>query len=156
MSDLAVKLSEYLRKKKLSLVTAESCTGGMIAAVMTDLAGSSDVFERGFVTYSNESKQELLGVPIKMIKTYGAVSAECAKAMAEGALKNSHADIAVSVTGIAGPGGGSAEKPVGLVYIGTAKRGKAPRADKFIFNGNRHTVRALTRDQALTLLMNML
>ncbi len=155
MSDLAVKLSEHLRAKNLSLVTAESCTGGMIAVAMTDLAGSSDVFERGFITYSNESKHELLGVPDEILETHGAVSAECAKAMAEGALKNSRADIAVSVTGIAGPSGGSAEKPVGLVYIGTAKKGETPQAHKFISEGDRNQVRLSTRDQALTLLIDI-
>jgi len=156
MSDLAIKLSKNLRERNLSLTTAESCTGGMIAAAVTDLAGSSDVFERGFVTYSNEAKQELLGVPESIIETYGAVSAECAKAMVEGALKNSRADIAVSVTGIAGPGGGTAEKPVGLVYIGISKKGKTPQTNKFIFEGDRNQVRQSTRDQAFALLIDIL
>lgn len=103
-----------------TIVTAESCTGGLIAALLTDIAGSSDVFERGFVTYSNEAKQECLGVREEILAQYGAVSAETAMAMAEGALAHSRASIAVSVTGIAGPGGGSTEKPVGLVFVGIA------------------------------------
>lgn len=156
MSDLAKKLSNKLRDKNLLLVTAESCTGGMIATAITDLAGSSAVFERGFVTYSNEAKQQLLGISERIIKTHGAVSEECAKAMAEGALHNSRAAIAVSVTGIAGPGGSSAEKPVGLVYIGIALKGKPADVHKFIFDGDRDAVRKSTRDQALTLLINML
>lgn len=118
----AEQVFEFLLKHKMMLVTAESCTGGMVAAAITDLAGSSQVFERGFVTYSNESKTELLSVTPWMLQTYGAVSPEVAKAMVDGALKNSKADLAVSVTGIAGPGGGSTEKPVGLVYLALASR----------------------------------
>lgn len=106
----------------LLLATAESCTGGLIAAVITSIAGCSSVFERGFVTYSNAAKTELLGVPADMIEEHGAVSEPVARAMAEGALLRSHADIAVSVTGIAGPDGGSAEKPVGLVHFACARR----------------------------------
>ena len=116
----AEQVFELLLKNKMKLVTAESCTGGMVAAALTDIAGSSQVFERGFVTYSNDSKTELLGVAPWMLQTYGAVSPQIAKAMADGALKNSKGDLAVSVTGIAGPGGGSAEKPVGLVYLALA------------------------------------
>src|SRR6185295_7840382 len=103
------------RMKKLKVVTAESCTGGLIAAALTAIAGSSDVVDRGFVTYSNEAKREMIGVPWDAILGHGAVSEPVARAMAAGALSRSDADIAVSVTGVAGPGGGSAEKPVGLV-----------------------------------------
>jgi nicotinamide-nucleotide amidase len=107
--------------RKLKIAVAESCTGGLIAGALTEIAGSSDVFERGFVTYSNEAKQDLLGVPAGLIAEHGAVSAEIAEAMALGALAHSRAQLALSVTGIAGPGGGSAEKPVGLVHFGLAQ-----------------------------------
>ncbi len=116
----ASQLLALCRKKKMMIATAESCTGGLIAALFTEIAGSSDVFERGFVTYSNEAKNELLGVPMQMINQFGAVSQQVAAAMAQGTLQNSHAGISVAVTGIAGPGGGSKDKPVGLVYIACA------------------------------------
>ncbi len=111
-----------LKEKSLRLVTAESCTGGLIAAAITDIPGSSDVLERGFVTYSNEAKAEELDVPRDTLNKFGAVSAETARAMAEGALKHSRADVSVSVTGIAGPAGGSDGKPVGLVHFGAARK----------------------------------
>lgn len=114
----------------LKAATAESCTGGLIAASLTAVPGSSAVFERGFVTYSNEAKTEMLGVPADLIARLGAVSREVAIAMAEGALQNSHADIAVSVTGVAGPDGGSAEKPVGLVHFAAARKGRATIAQE--------------------------
>ena len=127
--DLIVKaetLLATLRARKLMLATAESCTGGLIAGVLTEIAGSSDVVERGFVTYSNEAKTELIGVPAEMIALHGAVSREVALAMAAGALAHSRADIAVAVTGVAGPGGGSAAKPVGLVHLAAERRGRPP------------------------------
>jgi nicotinamide-nucleotide amidase len=111
------------RAQPLKLATAESCTGGLIAATLTEVAGSSDVFERGFVTYSNEAKVELLGVPANFIEKHGAVSEAVAQAMAEGALKYSRADISVSVTGVAGPSGGTTTKPVGLVHLAAARKG---------------------------------
>jgi nicotinamide-nucleotide amidase len=117
---LEPKAEELLRRcraRGLKIATAESCTGGLVAGLITSIAGSSDVFERGFVTYSNAAKIEMLGVDVSVLERYGAVSAECALAMAEGALKKSKSHIAVSVTGIAGPGGGSEVKPVGLVYF---------------------------------------
>jgi nicotinamide-nucleotide amidase len=123
MQKEAARLLEDCRSRGLRLVTAESCTGGLIAALLTEIAGSSDVVERGYVTYSNEAKQECLGVPEALIERYGAVSEAVARAMAEGALKTSHADLAVSVTGVAGPGGGSAAKPVGLVHLAAARKG---------------------------------
>lgn len=117
----AEKLLADARGKGLRIVTAESCTGGLIAGLLTEIAGSSDVVERGFVTYSNEAKQDLLGVPGELLARHGAVSAEVARAMALGALQHSRADLAVAVTGIAGPGGGSADKPVGLVHFAAAR-----------------------------------
>lgn len=119
----ATRLLDKLRAEKLTLASAESCTGGLISACLTEVAGSSDVFERGFVTYSNAAKTQMLGVPDKLIEAHGAVSMEVACAMAEGALAHSPAAMAVSVTGIAGPGGGSGEKPVGLVHIAAVRRG---------------------------------
>ncbi len=118
----AAQLLDELRAGRLMMATAESCTGGLIAAALTAVAGSSDVFERGFVTYSNEAKTELLGVPADLVARLGAVSGEVAEAMAAGALAQSRADVAVAVTGIAGPGGESAGKPVGLVYVAAASR----------------------------------
>jgi len=141
------------RRAGTKLATAESCTGGAIAAALTDIAGSSDVFERGFVVYSNEAKTELLGVPAALIDRHGAVSDVVAAAMAEGALAHSHADLAVSVTGIAGPGGGTSKKPVGLVYIGCVRRGGAPAVERHVFAGNRAAVRAATVQRALELLL---
>ncbi len=123
------------------LATAESCTGGLIAAALTAVAGSSDVVDRGFVTYSNEAKTELVGVPAELIRRHGAVSEQVARAMAEGALARSRAGIAVSVTGVAGPGGGSAEKPVGLVWFGLARADGACRTDSRIFPGDRAAIR---------------
>ncbi len=156
MQDLSRKVSEVLRRKNLKLATAESCTGGMVAAAITALSGASDVFERGFITYSNESKTELLQVPAKLISTHGAVSAEVAQAMAEGALKNSRADIAISITGIAGPDGGSAEKPVGMVHIGYAlKNGKAGSVHN-LFEGTREEIRKQSVSAALKIILENL
>jgi len=151
---LAAKVLRTLEKKGLKLATAESCTGGMVSAALTDLAGASNVFERGFVTYSNEAKMELLGVSEETLSQHGAVSAETAREMAEGALRHSRADMAVSITGIAGPGGGSAEKPVGLVWFGLAVKGKEPRAEKRIFlAGERAIVRRDSVATALSLVL---
>ena len=113
----AEKLLADARAKGLTIATAESCTGGLVAGLLTEIPGSSDVLDRGYVTYSNQAKEELLGVPRHILKTYGAVSAETARAMADGALKQSRVDITVAVTGIAGPGGGTEDKPVGLVHF---------------------------------------
>jgi nicotinamide-nucleotide amidase len=121
------------RKRGVMLATAESCTGGMIAAALTDIAGSSDVVDRGFVTYSNPAKMEMLGVSGSTLDTYGAVSRETALEMAAGALARSRAGIALSVTGIAGPGGGSADKPVGLVWFGLAMTGNQPLTERRLF-----------------------
>jgi nicotinamide-nucleotide amidase len=121
--EAAWDLLDLCKQKKLTVVTAESCTGGLVAAALTDAPGASDVVQGGFVTYSNEAKQASLGVPKKMLDTYGAVSEQVARAMAEGALENSLADLSVSITGIAGPGGGTEGKPVGLVHFAAARRG---------------------------------
>ena len=136
------KLLEALQDARLRLATAESCTGGLIAGCLTAVAGSSDVLERGFVTYSNEAKIEQLGVPPALIAAHGAVSAPVARAMAEGALAHSRADLTVSVTGIAGPGGASETKPVGLVHLAAARRGRPTRHQDTVFPGDRDAVRA--------------
>ncbi|MBZ0217411.1 MAG: CinA family protein [Fimbriimonadaceae bacterium] len=136
----AETLLETCRGRSLKLATAESCTGGMIAAVLTEIAGSSDVVERGFVTYSNEAKAELLGVPAQTIQSHGAVSEPVARAMALGAVMRSRADIAVSVTGIAGPEGGSAEKPVGLVHFAVAHKSGPVIHQKHLFGDRPRTV----------------
>ncbi len=129
------------RAAGVTLATAESCTGGLIAATLTAIAGSSDVVDRGFVTYSNEAKTEMLGVPADLIASVGAVSEPVASAMAAGAIGHSGATIAVSVTGVAGPGGGSPEKPVGMVCFGLARRGVATRTEHRIFPGDRAAIR---------------
>lgn len=136
----------------LMIATAESCTGGLIAATLTAIAGSSAVVDRGFVTYSNAAKTELVGVPAGLIAAHGAVSEAVAAAMAAGALAHSAADLAVAVTGVAGPGGGSAEKPVGLVWFGCARRGRPVRSLQAVFPGDRTGIRKATVAQALTML----
>lgn len=149
----AEALLATLRQRRLKLATAESCTGGLIAGLLTEIAGSSDVVERGFVVYSNEAKMQMLGVPESVIETHGAVSEATARAMAEGALKHSLADIAVSVTGIAGPGGGSPQKPVGLVHFACAAREAPTTHRRFVFAGaDRHQVRIKSVAAALDLI----
>lgn len=139
------------------IVTAESCTGGLIAALLTEIPGSSDVLERGFVTYSNDAKQDLLGVPGILLQEYGAVSEPVCRAMAQGALKNARADISLAVTGVAGPGGGSPEKPVGLVYIGAANRAGNVMVQEHRFgNIGRVQVRLQTTERAIALLRGCL
>jgi nicotinamide-nucleotide amidase len=141
----AEALLNLYRGKGLMIAMAESCTGGMIAASLTDIAGSSVVVERGFVTYSNEAKNEAIGVDMALIETHGAVSEPVAAAMAAGALSHSRADTAVSVTGVAGPGGGTDLKPVGLVFIGGARRaGGAPVVERHVFTGGRTAIRRAT------------
>ncbi len=156
MHSLVEELSLLLAGKNMRLVTAESCTGGMIAAAMTDRSGSSAIYERGFVTYSNEAKIEDLGVDSATIESYGAVSEQTAHEMALGALNNSHADIALSVTGIAGPNGGTKEKPVGLVYIAVALQNKEPVVIKNNFDGDRTSIRQATAEKALELLIEII
>jgi nicotinamide-nucleotide amidase len=137
----AADVLENCRKAGLTLATVESCTGGLIAAALTAIPGSSDVLDRGFVTYSNDAKTGLVGVPAELIESHGAVSKEVACAMAEGGLSVSGADIAVAVTGIAGPGGGSAEKPVGLVHLACARGTHDTRHQHYVFPGDRDAVR---------------
>lgn len=148
----AEALLDACRMRKILLATAESCTGGLIAAALTAIAGSSDVVDRGFVTYSNEAKTEMLGVSAALIASHGAVSEQVARAMAEGALARSPAHRTVAVTGVAGPGGGTATKPVGLVWFGLARRDGPTIAESHIFPGDREEVRAATVAHALTML----
>ncbi len=150
-------LLDDLRRRGLKLVTAESCTGGLIAALLTEVPGSSDVFERGFVTYSNDSKVETIGVPRDLIEHYGAVSAEVAEAMAKGALAHSKADIAISVTGVAGPGGGTEEKPVGLVYLTVLSPGRDATTKEYRFSvPSRSDIRMATVGEALSLIRQVI
>lgn len=154
---LATEVLAAAREKGVRIVLAESCTGGMVAAEMTAIAGSSDAFERGFVTYSNDAKREMLGVSADTLGVHGAVSAETVREMAEGALARSHADLAVAISGIAGPDGGTAEKPVGLVWFAIAARGHATHAKHRIFAGfGRDTVRKAATETALRLLLSSL
>lgn len=149
----AENLLTKARAGRLKIATAESCTGGLIAGLLTEIAGSSDVFERGFVTYSNQAKQEMLGVSEALLTRHGAVSEEVARAMAQGALAHSQVDLAVAVTGIAGPGGGSAQKPVGLVHIAAIRKGAEVLHRECRFGDiGRGAVRAATVDTALEML----
>lgn len=151
--DKARQVIESVRARGLRVATAESCTGGLIAATLTEIAGASDVMERGFVTYSNQSKAEMLGVDPDLIRNRGAVSKEVARAMAEGALSHSSADVGIAVTGIAGPGGATATKPVGLVHIACARRGTETLHESHIFPGDRRSVRLAAVDKALDLVL---
>jgi nicotinamide-nucleotide amidase len=161
LSHKLFKLAEAVlaeaRAKSIKIVTAESCTGGLVAGALTEVAGSSDVFERGFVVYSNEAKQECLGVAKQTLDQFGAVSAETARAMAEGALSHAHAHLSVAVTGIAGPGGGSPEKPVGLVHFAAARLGHPTISEERRFGDiGRQQIRMDSVEIALTLLYRLL
>jgi nicotinamide-nucleotide amidase len=149
-------LAAACQATQMMLVTAESCTGGLIAAACTSVAGSGDWFERGFVTYSNAAKTELLGVPVPLIDGHGAVSAEVASAMAEGALEKSRAQLAMAVTGIAGPSGAVPGKPVGTVWLALAQRGHPTATTHVLLQGDRAAVRRQTVLQALQLLLQRL
>ncbi|MCC2645661.1 MAG: damage-inducible protein CinA [Burkholderiales bacterium] len=151
--NLADEVLACLKSKGLILATAESCTGGLIASLITSIPGSSEIFDRGFVTYSNQAKIDILKVPSALIGAKGAVSEEVAAAMAEGVLNNTHVDISISVTGIAGPGGGSEEKPVGLVYIGLGVRNNKIIVEKNIFQGSRDEIRLAAVERAVILLL---
>lgn len=152
----AQELLEACRKNQKKIVTAESCTGGLIAALLTEIPGSSDVFERGFVTYSNLAKMEHLGVLQNTLETYGAVSQQTASEMALGALKASQADLSVSVTGVAGPGGSSTEKPVGLVHIAVACKNNVPLHKECRFGHiGRTEIRRQTVKESLQLLKEL-
>ena len=150
--DDATSLLAACRAQGIRLAFAESCTGGLITGVLTAIAGSSDVVERGFVTYSNASKTELLGVPAETIAATGAVSEPVTQRMAEGALQRSHADITVAVTGVAGPGGDSTEKPVGLVWFGLAQRGHQVLSERQVFSGDRAAIRLAAVARAFALI----
>jgi nicotinamide-nucleotide amidase len=147
----ASHLIAVCKSRGLSIAIAESCTGGLIAGAITEIAGASDIFERGFVTYANEAKVEMLGVPQEMLNGHGAVSEPVARAMAEGAVANSASTLGIAVTGIAGPGGGTPEKPVGLVHLACAQRGQPTLHLREIFPGDRTAVRLATISAALEL-----
>lgn len=153
--DRAEKLLADAHANKLKIATAESCTGGLIAGLLTEIPGSSDVVDRGFVTYSNKAKEELLGVPLQTLKDHGAVSEQTARAMVAGALKHSHAHVAVAVTGVAGPGGGSADKPVGLVHIAAARGDKVVHRECRFGDIGRSEVRIKTVEVALEMLQSL-
>ena len=148
----AASLLEACRARGIRIATAESCTGGLIAGVLTAISGSSDVLERGFVTYSNAAKTEVLGVPAETIAAVGAVSEPVTQRMAEGALQRSHADLTIAVTGVAGPGGGSAEKPVGLVWFGLAARDQPVFSERQMFPGDRNAIRVAAVARAFALI----
>ena len=158
--DIAKEVSKLLIARGWTLALAESCTGGLVCAALTDLPGSSDWFERGYITYSNQAKSECLGVPTETIESFGAVSEQVAKAMSEGAQKNAGVNVAVSITGIAGPAGGSIEKPVGTVCFGwtiTKENLVAMTICKTMqFSGDRQAVREQARDYALSELIELL
>lgn len=153
LMNLAERIVKEFTDKHLSLATAESCTGGLIGGCITSIAGSSQIFDRGFITYTNRAKHEMLGIPKAFLDMYGAVSEEVARAMAEGALIHSTADRSIAVTGIAGPDGGTPTKPVGVVHIACAIRHMDTYHVCHQFEGNRHTIRLSTIEQALTLLL---
>lgn len=148
------RLGSILHERKLRLALAESCTGGLISSRVTDVSGSSGYFVAGVVTYSNEAKEQFLGVSAESLRTYGAVSKEVAEQMAQGARRATGADIGISVTGIAGPTGGSPEKPVGLVYIGVASA-QGAFVRRFQFQGSRLEIKAQTADAALQLAIDV-
>jgi nicotinamide-nucleotide amidase len=149
--DAARALLAAMEARGMTLATAESCTGGLIAAALTAIPGSSTVVTRGYVTYSNDAKEQELGVPGTVLASVGAVSEETARAMAEGALRRAGVDLALSCTGIAGPGGATPTKPVGLVFIGMARKGGATQVQRHVFPGDRTAVRAATVAEALAL-----
>jgi nicotinamide-nucleotide amidase len=149
----AARALDLCRARGLTVATAESCTGGLVAAALTEIAGSSDVVDRGFVTYSNAAKQDMLGVPVGILERHGAVSRETAEAMAKGALAHAPADLAVAITGIAGPGGGTTEKPVGLVHFAAAARdGRLIHRERRFGDVGRAEVRLRAVAEALAML----
>jgi len=154
LTELTNKLISSCRNQDIKIATAESCTGGLIAGCLTSISGSSDVFERGFNTYSNNAKVEMLDVPIDMIIAHGAVSETVAIAMCEGALKNAPVQLTVSVTGIAGPAGGTHEKPIGTVYIASARDRRDTVSKCYIFDGNRDKIRVSTIKKAIEIMLS--
>lgn len=154
MSNLAQTLIDILKEKKLTVSIAESCTGGMLAASITDISGASNIFERGYITYANSAKKEILGVSDSILNENGAVSPECAEAMANGLRKISNANICISITGIAGPTGATASKPFGLVYIATKANDNPPEITECFFKGDRKEVREQATQKALSLIID--
>jgi len=154
--DLARRVLAGSEARGLRLASAESCTGGLIIACLTEIAGSSSVVDRGWVVYDNRAKQEMLGVPAALLERVGAVSEAVARAMAEGALARAGVDLAVAVTGVAGPGGGSPEKPVGLVHLALARRDRATLHRREVFPGDRRAIREASVDRALELVLDAL
>ena len=154
----AAEIVASLKQSGMRICCAESCTGGMIAAAMTDIAGSSAVFSRGFVTYSNQAKINMLGVKPETLNLYGAVSGQTVSEMASGAITASEdeADFAIAVSGIAGPDGGTVEKPVGLVYICVLKKGEVGQVSRYVFDGNRHAIRTQTVKKALENILQLI
>ncbi len=152
LEESARALLEDCRRAGVRLALAEASTGGLLCACLTEIAGASAVVERGFVPYSNEAKAEQLGVPVALMMAHGAVSEEVARAMAEGALACSHADMALAETGIAGPSGGTESKPVGLVFLAVARRGASTSCERHVFAGNRNEVRRAATARALEVL----
>jgi nicotinamide-nucleotide amidase len=153
---LAEQVLDRCRVANLQLVTAESCTGGLIAGCLTAVSGSSDVFDRGFVTYTNKAKQKMLGVPAILLETVGAVSEDVACAMAEGAITHSDGDMSISVTGVAGPNGGSNDKPVGLVHMAVGLKGHQTLHERHVFPGDRTAVRMATVEYSLLFINKVL
>lgn len=156
LTQAAQSLFLLARAHKLMIATAESCTGGLVAASLTAIPGSSSVFERGFVTYSNDAKTAMLGVPSALIGRHGAVSEQVARAMAEGGLKNSLADASLAITGVAGPDGGSDDKPVGTVHIAAARKGATTLHERHLFTGDRDRVREQSSITAMQLLVRLI
>jgi nicotinamide-nucleotide amidase len=150
--DSATETIAVCKEAGLMVATVESCTGGLVAGALTAVSGSSDVVDRGFVTYSNEAKNELVGVPLQLIEAYGAVSDEVARAMAQGGVERSNAQIAVAITGIAGPSGGTETKPVGLVHFGCFREGGEAALYHEVYKGDRDAVRAASVLQALAMI----
>ena len=153
---LAGEVAVLLTEQKLTLAVAESCTGGALCQALTDIPGSSAWFDRGFITYSNQAKVDMLGVSSTLLDQYGAVSFETARAMVEGVHGHSQAELAIAITGIAGPGGGTAEKPVGTVFFGIGQKGQAVKIDKRRFKGDRSEVRARSVEFVLKALLKTL
>ena len=156
IATLAGEVAAVLTEQKLTLAVAESCTGGALCQALTDIPGSSNWFDRGFITYSNQAKIEMLGVSSTLLEQYGAVSFEAARAMVEGVHGQSNAELAIAITGIAGPDGGTAEKPVGTVFFGIGQKGQAVKIDKRRFKGDRSEVRARSVEFVLKALLKTL
>ena len=156
IATLAGEVAAVLTEQKLTLAVAESCTGGGLCQALTDIPGSSAWFDRGFITYSNQAKIEMLGVSSTLLEQYGAVSFEAARAMVEGVHGQSNAELAIAITGIAGPDGGTAEKPVGTVFFGIGQKGQAVKIDKRRFKGGREEVRARRVEFVLKALLKTL